>query len=131
MGKVPLAKYVDTGNPSVTVCIGKIQISNVLVDLGASINVMTIETLKKLGWDVIGIFYEMVNDCMEVFMDDFTPYVNSFDEALENLEKVLKRCEKTHLSLRIEKCHMMMSEGVVLGHFISVKIFLFLGRRKR
>ena len=27
----------------------EIQISNVLVDLGASINVMTIETLKKLG----------------------------------------------------------------------------------
>ena len=29
----------------------------------------------------------MVNDCMEVFMDGFTPYGNSFDEALENLEK--------------------------------------------
>ena len=49
MGKVPLAKYVDPGNLTVTICIGKIQISNVLVDLGASINVMTIETLKKLG----------------------------------------------------------------------------------
>ena len=36
---------------------------------------------------VIGIFSEMVNDCMEVFMDDFTPYGNSFDEALENLKK--------------------------------------------
>ena len=44
IGKVPLAKYADPGNSTVTVCIGKIQISNVLVDLGASINVMTIET---------------------------------------------------------------------------------------
>ena len=49
MGKVPLAKYVNASNPTVTVCIGKIQISNVLVNLGASINVMRIETLKKLG----------------------------------------------------------------------------------
>ena len=49
MRKVPLAKYVDPGNPTVIVCIRHIQISNVLVDLGASINVMTIETLKQLG----------------------------------------------------------------------------------
>ena len=42
---------------------------------------------------VIGIFSEMVNDCMEVFMDDFTPYGDSFDGALENLEIFLKHCE--------------------------------------
>ena len=53
-------------------------------------------------------------------MEDFTPYESSFDEALENMEKVLKRCEQTHLSLSTEKCHMMMSEGIVLGNFISV-----------
>ena len=56
---------------------------------------------------------------MEIFMDDFTPYGRDFDEALENLKKVLIRCEQTQLSLSTEKCHMMMSEGVVLGHFIS------------
>ena len=44
-------------------------------------------------WAVIGIFSEMVNNCMEVYMDEFTPYDDSFDEALENLEKVLKCCE--------------------------------------
>ena len=49
MGKVPLDKYFDPGNPTVIVCIGQIQFSNVLVDLGMSINVMTIETLKQLG----------------------------------------------------------------------------------
>ena len=49
MGTVPLDKYVDPGNPIVTVCIMHIQISNVLVNLGAPINVMTIETFKQLG----------------------------------------------------------------------------------
>jgi hypothetical protein len=68
---------------------------------------------------VIGIFSDMINDSMEIFMDDFTPYGVSFEEALKNLEKLLKRCIQAHLSLSIEKCHMMMSEGVVLGHFIS------------
>jgi hypothetical protein len=68
---------------------------------------------------VLGIFSDMLNDSMEIFMDDFTPYGVSFQEALENLEKVLKRCIQAQLSLSTEKCHMMMSEGIVLGHFIS------------
>ena len=54
----------------------------------------------------------MINDSMEIFMDDFTPYGVSFEEALQNLEKVLIQCIQAHLSLSIEKCHMMMSEGV-------------------
>ena len=68
---------------------------------------------------MIGIFLEMVNDSMEIFMDDFTPYGRDFEEALKNLEKVLTWCEQTQLCLSTKKCHMMMSEGVVLGHFIS------------
>ena len=39
--------------------------------------------------------------------------------ALKILEKVLTHCEQTLLSLSTKKCHMMMSEEVVLGHFIS------------
>jgi hypothetical protein len=61
----------------------------------------------------------MLNDSIEIFMDDFTPYGVSFQEALQNLEKILKRCIQSHLSLSTKKCHMMMSEGIVLGHFIS------------
>ena len=61
----------------------------------------------------------MLNDSMEIFMDDFTPYGVSFQEALQNLEKVLKRCIQAQLSLSTEKFHMMMNEGIVLGHFIS------------
>ena len=67
---------------------------------------------------VLEIFSDLVNDSVEIYMDDFTPYGNSFEEALDNLEKVLKRCKQTHLSLSTEKCHMMMQEGIVLGHFI-------------
>ena len=52
-------------------------------------------------------------------MDDFTPYGDSFEEELTNLEKVLKWCKETQLSLSTEKYHMMMTEGVVLGHCIS------------
>ena len=49
MGKILLEKYDNPGNPTFTVQIGHTQIPNVLVYLGAAINVMTIETVRKLG----------------------------------------------------------------------------------
>jgi len=61
----------------------------------------------------------MLNDSLEIFMDDFTPYGVTFEDSLQNLEKVLKRCIQANLSLSTEKCHMMMNEGIVLGHDIS------------
>ena len=69
---------------------------------------------------MIGIFSKFANDSMEIFMDYFTPYGKDFEEALKILEKVLTCYEQTQLSLTTEKCHMMMSEGVLLGHFISI-----------
>ena len=49
MGKAPWDKYDDPDNPIVTAHIGYTNILNVLVELGATINVMTIKTMKKLG----------------------------------------------------------------------------------
>ena len=57
---------------------------------------------------------------LKIYMDDFTPYGDYFEEGLENLDKVLKRCKQTHVSLSTVKCHMMMKEGIVLGHLLSV-----------
>ncbi|KAL5583197.1 hypothetical protein UlMin_015639 [Ulmus minor] len=44
---------------------------------------------------------------------------DSFGSCLENLAKVLERCEETNLVLNWEKCHFMVKEGVVLGHKVS------------
>lgn len=54
-------------------------------------------------------------------MDDFTPYGDSFEDSLENLENLVKQCKPTHVSLSTVKCHMMMEEGITIGHFISVE----------
>ncbi|GJU80061.1 hypothetical protein Tco_1282426 [Tanacetum coccineum] len=66
-----------------------------------------------------GNFYDMVEDFMEVFMDDFFVFGNSFDYCLANLNKMFARCEETNLMLNWEKCHFMVKEGIVLGHKIS------------
>ncbi|GJR48257.1 reverse transcriptase domain-containing protein [Tanacetum coccineum] len=65
---------------------------------------------------MIAIFYELIEDNMEVFRDDFSIFGNSFDHCLKNLEKMLKRCEETNLVLNWEKCHFMVKEGIVLSH---------------
>ena len=69
--------------------------------------------------DLLAIFADLIHDCVEVYMDDFSVYGNSFEHALENIERVLKRCIEANLSLRNEKCFMMLNEGIVLGHYIS------------
>nr|GEV28924.1 hypothetical protein [Tanacetum cinerariifolium] len=56
---------------------------------------------------------------MEVFMDDFLIFGNSFENCLSRLDKMLQRCENTNLSLNGEKSHFMVKEGIVLGHKIS------------
>ncbi|GJU84298.1 reverse transcriptase domain-containing protein [Tanacetum coccineum] len=58
---------------------------------------------------------------MEVFMDDFSVFGDSFSSCLANLDKMLKRCEDTKLALNWEKSHFMVKEGIVLGHKISRK----------
>nr|GFA12744.1 reverse transcriptase domain-containing protein [Tanacetum cinerariifolium] len=61
----------------------------------------------------------MVEKTMEVFMDDFSFFGNSFENCLSRLDKMLQRCEDTSLSLNWEKSHFMVKEGIVLGHKIS------------
>ena len=56
-------------------------------------------------------------------MDDFTTYGNEFDEALSNLEKTLLRCKESNVVLRNEKCAMMLTDGIILGHRILAKGF--------
>ena len=52
-GFVSLEKYTDPGNPVVSVHIGDILVSNVLIYLGAVINVMTRKTIEQLRLDHI------------------------------------------------------------------------------
>ncbi|WJX91525.1 hypothetical protein P8452_73291 [Trifolium repens] len=67
------------------------------------------------------IFSDLIEKCIEVFMDDFSVFGPSFAHCLNNLDTVLKRCVETNLVLNWEKCHFMVTEGIVLGHKISSK----------
>nr|GFB12131.1 reverse transcriptase domain-containing protein [Tanacetum cinerariifolium] len=68
---------------------------------------------------MLAIFYDMVEETMKVFMDDFSVFGNSFENCLSRLDKMLQRCEDTNLCLNWEKSHFMVKEDIVLGYKIS------------
>ncbi|GJS29371.1 putative nucleotidyltransferase, ribonuclease H [Tanacetum coccineum] len=72
---------------------------------------------------MMSIFSDMVGESVEIFMDDFSIFGQSFESCLGQLESVLKRCIETNLVLSWEKSHFMVREGIVLGHVVSEKGF--------
>jgi len=70
---------------------------------------------------MLSIFSDVLENYIEVFVDDFTVYGSSFDACLDSLDKVLNRCIQSNLAFNFEKCHLMVEQGIVLGHIISSK----------
>ena len=71
---------------------------------------------------MVGMFSGMVEKIVEVFMDDFSVFGDSFDDCLENLESVLVRCEEKSMILNWKKkCQFMVIKGIVLGNIVYAK----------
>nr|GEU82244.1 reverse transcriptase domain-containing protein [Tanacetum cinerariifolium] len=68
---------------------------------------------------MMALFHDMIEKTMEVFMDDFSVFGDSFSSCLSHLDTMLQRCKDTNLVLNWEKCHFMVKERIVLGHKIS------------
>nr|GEW86205.1 reverse transcriptase domain-containing protein [Tanacetum cinerariifolium] len=68
---------------------------------------------------MMAIFHDMIKKTMDIFMDDFLVFGNSFRTCLSHLDKMLKRYEDTKLYLNWEKSHFMVKEGIVLGHNVT------------
>jgi hypothetical protein len=68
---------------------------------------------------MMSIFSNYVKRIIEVFMDDFMVYGDSFDKCLESLSLFLKRYIETNLVLNYEKCYFMVEKGIVLEHVVS------------
>ena len=67
---------------------------------------------------MILIFFDLAEHCLEIFMDDFFIYRDSFEDCLTSLRKVLRRWEDKHLILNWEKHHFIAKRRTVLGHII-------------
>ncbi|GJT94687.1 hypothetical protein Tco_1090205 [Tanacetum coccineum] len=69
---------------------------------------------------MLAIFHDRIEESVEVFMDYFSVFGNSYDNYLNNLDKMLQRCKDSNLVLNWEKCHFVVKEGIVVGHKVSV-----------
>jgi hypothetical protein len=63
----------------------------------------------------MSIFSDYVERIIEVFIDDFTVYGDSFNKCLESLSLVLKIC----IVLNYEKCYFMVIQGIFLRYVMS------------
>ena len=70
---------------------------------------------------MLSLFSDMVERFLEIFIDDFSIYGDSFDQCLHHLELILQRCKEKNLTLNWEKCHFMVRQRIVLGHEISTR----------
>nr|GEW39441.1 reverse transcriptase domain-containing protein [Tanacetum cinerariifolium] len=75
---------------------------------------------------MMAIFHDMIKKTMEVSMDDFSIFGNSFQSCLSHLERMLKRSEDTNLCLNWEKSHFMVNEARPMTKLLEKDIpFIF------
>ena len=70
---------------------------------------------------MLSLFSDMVEKFLEISMDDFSIYGDSFEQCLQHFKLVLQRSMEKNLTLNWEKCHFMVKQGIVLGHEVSHK----------
>nr|GFB97499.1 reverse transcriptase domain-containing protein [Tanacetum cinerariifolium] len=63
---------------------------------------------------MLAIFHDMIKESVEVFMDDLSVFVNSFDNCLNDLDKMLQHCKDANLVLKWKKCHFMYKKELCL-----------------
>ncbi|GKD44224.1 hypothetical protein Tco_1268869 [Tanacetum coccineum] len=55
--------------------------------------------ISRICLCMLAIFHDMIEEFVEVFMDDFSVFGNSFDHCLNNLDKMLQLCKDANLVL--------------------------------
>ncbi|CAM8950965.1 unnamed protein product [Rhodiola kirilowii] len=68
---------------------------------------------------VTSIFSDMIGEFIEVFMDDFTIYGDTFDACLDNTKHGSGTMCLNEPRAQLRECHFMVTHGVVLGHVVS------------
>ncbi|GJX49507.1 hypothetical protein Tco_0276352 [Tanacetum coccineum] len=51
---------------------------------------------------ILAIFHDMIKESVEVFMENFSVFGNSFDNCLNNLDKMLQLCKDVKSDIEIK-----------------------------
>ena len=67
----------------------------------------------------MGIFSNLMENVVEMFMNDFSIFGDSFKSCPQHLKLVLERREENNLELNWEKFHFTVTHRIVLGYIVS------------
>lgn len=67
------------------------------------------------------IFFDMLKDTLEVFINKFFVVGDTFDDCMLDHSRALYICVEANFVLNSGKCHFMVKGGIVLGHKVSQK----------
>ena len=89
-------------------------------DICLSLNALSLcNAQATFQYCMLSLFSDIVERILEIFMDDFSIYGDSFNQCLHHLKLVLQHCAEKNLTLNWEKYHFMVRHGIVLNHKIS------------
>ena len=66
-----------------------------------------------------GVMSDFIFNFLLVYLDDILVFSKSFDEHIEQLDRLFSRIAETGLKLKVSKCHLLRREVNYLGHTIS------------
>lgn len=81
----------------------------------------------SFGLEIVGVtfqramdiaFKDLVSKCIIIYMDDLIVFLKDMSTHLQDLRKVLKKCEQYGISLNPKKCMFGVTKGKLLGHII-------------
>jgi len=75
------------------------------------------------------IFFDLINKCVQIYLDDIIVYSPSIEQHLIDLTNVFEILRNNKLKMNIEKCHFCVYEVEALGHKISNKGLLPIERK--
>jgi len=67
------------------------------------------------------IFFELINDCVQIYLDDLIVYSPTIEQHIIDLGKVFQILRDNKLKLNIEKCSFCKFEVDALGHKVTNK----------
>ncbi|GKB14982.1 reverse transcriptase domain-containing protein, partial [Tanacetum coccineum] len=74
---------------------------------------------------MLAIFHDMIEESVKVFMDDFFVFGSSFGHCLNNLDKMLQRCEDALLVLNCKTLNAAQQNYTIIKKELMAAVFAF------
>ena len=68
---------------------------------------------------MLGIFKDVVYQCLMIYIDDFIIYYRTYEEHVRDLKQVLQQLEEQKFYLKASKCQFFTRKLEILRHILT------------